>query len=135
MAFGFPSNPVMAVVLAGLLIHGVTPGPLFIKNSPEIFWGVIASMYLGNIMLLILNIPLIRLWVKLLRVRYEILFPLIIFFCLIGTYSINNSPFDVYAMIFFGVIGYVLRKFNYEFAPWGLAFVIGPIPPGTGVIA
>jgi len=127
MAFGLPSNPVMAIIFGGLLIHGVTPGPLFIKNYPEVFWGVIASMYLGNMVLLILNIPLIQIWVKLLRVPYKILFPLILFFCLVGCYSINNSPFDVYTLVFFGVVGYVLGKLKYEFAPWSLAFILGPM--------
>jgi putative tricarboxylic transport membrane protein len=127
MAFGIPANIVMAVILGGLLIHGITPGPLFIQKHPDIFWGVVASMYLGNIMLLVLNLPLIQIWVKLLKMPYKILFPLILFFCLIGAYSIDNKVFDLYVMIFFGVVGYILKKLEYEFASWALAFVLGPM--------
>jgi putative tricarboxylic transport membrane protein len=127
MAFGIPSNIVMAILLGAFLIHGVTPGPLFIQKYPNIFWGTVASMYLGNLMLLILNLPFIQLWVKMLKVSYKILFPLILFFCLIGAYSIDNRTFDVYVMIFFGVVGYILKKLDYEFAPWALAFVLGPM--------
>ncbi len=127
MAFGIPPNIVMALVLGALLIHGIAPGPLFIRNHPDIFWGVVASMYLGNGMLLVLNLPLIPLWVRLLKVPYRVLFPLILLFCLIGGYSIHNSVFDIYTMIFFGVVGYFLRKLQYEFAPWVLAFVLGPM--------
>lgn len=127
MAFGIPSNIVMALLLGALLIHGIAPGPMFIQQHPDVFWGVVASMYLGNGMLLVLNLPLIPLWVKLLKVPYRILFPLIILFCLIGAYSINNTVFDIYAMIFFGVVGYILRKLEYEFAPLILAFVLGPM--------
>jgi putative tricarboxylic transport membrane protein len=127
MAFGIPANVVMALLLGALLMHGVYPGPLFIKQHPDIFWGVVASMYLGNGMLLVLNLPLIPLWVRLLKVPYRILFPLILLFCLIGSYSINNSVFDIYVMIFFGVLGYLLIKFEYEFAPLVLAFVLGPL--------
>jgi putative tricarboxylic transport membrane protein len=127
MVFGIPPNIVMALLLGALVIHGVSPGPLFIQKHPDIFWGTVASMYLGNIMLLVLNLPLIPLWVKLLKVPYRILFPLILLFCLIGAYGINNSVFDVYAMVFFGGVGYVLRKYDYEFAPWALGFVLGPM--------
>ena len=127
MCFGIPSNIVMALVLAALLVHGVAPGPVFIQKHPDIFWGVVASMYLGNAMLLVLNLPLIPLWVKLLKVPYRILFPLIIFFCFIGAYSINSSVFDIYVMAVFGIVGYILRKFDYEFAPLILAFVLGPM--------
>ena len=127
MVFGLPLNIIMALLLGTLLIHGVYPGPLFISKHPEIFWGLVASMYMGNGMLLILNLPLIPVWVSLLRVPYYILFPLILLFCLIGAYSLDNSAFDIYAMIFFGVLGYILRKFEYEFAPLILAFVLGPL--------
>ena len=131
IAFGIPSNIVIALLLGALLIHGITPSPLFIEKYPEIFWGTVASMYLGNVMLLVLNLPLIPLWVKLLRLPYRILFPIILLFCLIGVYSINNSAFDIFAMIFFGVAGYVLKKVDYEFAPLALAFVLGPILENT----
>jgi len=126
-ALGIPSNAVMALLLGALMIHGLQPGPLLIKQRPDIFWGTIASMYIGNVMLLILNLPLIGLWVKLLKVPYRILFPLILFFCLIGAYSINNSTFDVLVMLIFGIIGYLFRKFQYEPAPLVLAFILGPM--------
>ncbi|MFX0202203.1 MAG: tripartite tricarboxylate transporter permease [Candidatus Hodarchaeota archaeon] len=127
LALGIPPNAVMALLLGALLIHGVAPGPLLIKQHPEIFWGTIASMYIGNGMLLLLNLPLIGLWVKVLKVPYRILFPLIILFTLIGAYSINSSTFDLIVMVFFGVVGYVLRKFEYEGAPLILAFILGPM--------
>lgn len=127
LAFGIPPNVVMALLLGALFSHGITPGPLLVSQHPDIFWGLIASMYLGNVMLLILNLPLIPLWVKLLKVPYQILFPIIILFCLIGCYSINNNIFDILVMLVFGVVGYVLRKFKYEEAPLVLAFVLGPM--------
>ena len=109
------------------MIHGVVPGPTFITKHPEIFWGTIASMYVGNIMLLVLNLPLIGLWVQVLKVPYRILMPLILLFCLIGAYSLNNNPVEVLIMIIFGVVGYILRKFEYEEAPLVLAFILGPM--------
>jgi putative tricarboxylic transport membrane protein len=127
LTLGIPSNVVMAMLLGALMIHGVTPGPLLISQHPDIFWGVVASMYLGNILLLILNLPLIGLWVKLLKVPYSILFPLIIFFCLTGAYSINNSFNDVKIMLIFGIIGYLMRKISLPPAPMVLAFVLGPM--------
>ncbi len=127
LTLGIPPNVVMALLLGALMIHGVTPGPLLIPKHPEIFWGVIASMYIGNAMLLVLNLPLIGIWVQVLKVPYKVLFPLILLFCLIGAYSINNSTFDVAVMIFFGVLGYLMRKYNYEGAPMVLAFVLGPM--------
>ncbi|TRZ86424.1 tripartite tricarboxylate transporter permease [bacterium] len=127
LTLGIPSNVVMAMLLGALMIHGITPGPLLISQHPEIFWGVVASMYLGNIILLILNLPLIGLWVKLLKVPYSILFPLIIFFCLTGAYSINNSFTDVKIMLIFGIIGYLMQKISLPPAPMVLAFVLGPI--------
>jgi len=127
MALGIPPNAVMALLFGALLIHGIAPGPLFIPTHPDIFYGTIASMYIGNMMLLILNLPLIGLWVKLLRVPGQILFPLILLFCLIGAYSVNNSLFDVMVMVVFGTVGYVLRKYEYEEAPLVLAFILGPM--------
>jgi len=117
----------MAFLLGALIIHGVAPGPTLIGQHPQIFWGVIASMYLGNIMLLFLNLPLIGLWVKVLKVPYRVLMPLILLFCFIGAYSINNSASDVIVMIIFGVVGYILRKFDYEEAPLVMAFILGPM--------
>lgn len=122
---GIPANVIIALLLGSLMIHGVMPGPLLIGQHPEIFWGTVMSMYLGNVILLVLNLPLIGLWVKLLKVPYRLLFPLILFFCIIGSYSINNSKFDVFVMLIFGIIGYIFRKFKYEPAPLVMAFVLG----------
>ena len=127
LTLGIPSNVVMALLLGALIIHGLTPGPLLLSQHPELFWGVVASMYVGNAMLLALNLPLIGMWVQLLRVPYAILFPLIVLFCLIGAYSINNSSFDVAIMLIFGIIGYLMKKLSLEAAPLVLAFVLGPM--------
>lgn len=127
LTFGIPSNVVMAMLLGALMIHGIQPGPLLLKEHPDIFWGVIASMYLGNIMLLVLNLPLIGIWVKVLKIPYPILFPLIVLFCLIGAFSSSNSTFDMYLMLVFSALGYLMRKFKYEAAPLILAYVLGPL--------
>jgi len=127
LTLGIPSNVVMAMLLGALIIHGVTPGPLLLSQHPELFWGVVASMYIGNAMLLALNLPLIGMWVQLLKVPYSILFPVIILFCLIGSYSIANSATDVAIMLIFGVIGYLMKKLSFEAAPMVLAFVLGPM--------
>jgi putative tricarboxylic transport membrane protein len=127
LILGIPPNAVMAVLLGALMIQGVAPGPNLIKDHPDIFWGVIASMYLGNGMLLLLNLPLIGMWVKVLKVPYGILMPLILLFCLIGSYSLSNNIYDVVIMVIFGIVGYILRKFDYEEAPLVLAFILGPI--------
>jgi putative tricarboxylic transport membrane protein len=127
LSLGIPSNAVTALLLGALIIHGIQPGPLLIKEHPDIFWGTVASMYLGNILLLVLNLPLIGLWVKVLKVPYPVLFPLILLFCLIGAYSLNNSITDVTIMNIFGLIGYFFRKFRYEAAPLVLALVLGPM--------
>jgi putative tricarboxylic transport membrane protein len=127
LTLGIPSNVVMAMLLGALIIHGVTPGPLLLSQHPDLFWGVVASMYVGNAMLLVLNLPLIGMWVQLLKVPYSILFPLIILFCLIGAYSINNSSTDVLIMLVFGMIGYLMKKLSLEAAPMVLAFVLGPM--------
>jgi putative tricarboxylic transport membrane protein len=127
MTLGIPTNAAIALLLGAFMIHGVQPGPLLMTQHPGMFWGVVASMYIGNLMLLVLNLPLIGLWVKVLRVPYKILFPLILLFCLIGVYSISNAVFDIYVMILFGVLGYLMNKFGYEPAPLVLAFVLGPM--------
>ena len=127
MTLGIPPNAVMAVLLGALMIHGITPGPLLIKNHPDLFWGLVASMYMGNLMLIILNLPLVGIWVQVLRIPYHILFPLIILFCLVGVYSINNSVVDIIIMIVFGLIGYFMKKTDYEGAPLILALVLGGI--------
>jgi putative tricarboxylic transport membrane protein len=125
LTLGIPGNPVMALMLGALLIYGLQPGPLLMARNPDLFWGVIVSMYIGNIMLLILNLPLIGLWVRVLRVPYPILFPLILLFCLIGAYSINNNKFDVLIMVIFGVMGYLMKKVRFEGAPLLLGMVLG----------
>ena len=127
LALGLPANVVMAVLFGGLLIHGVQPGPLVMQQRPDLFWGVVVSMFVGNAMLLALNLPLIGIWVRLLRVPYDVLFPLILLFCVVGVYSVNNSRVDVYLMIVFGLAGYVMQKLGYEPAPLALAYVLGPI--------
>jgi putative tricarboxylic transport membrane protein len=127
LTLGIPANVVMAMLYAGLLIHNISPGPLLLKDHPDIFWGVITSMYIGNVMLLILNLPLIGMWVQITKVPFKFLFPMIVLFCVIGCYSVNNSVFDIWIMIIFGVIGYVMRKCDYEPAPLLLAYVLGPI--------
>ncbi len=122
---GIPSNIVTALLFGALLIHGIQPSPLLMTENPELFWGVIASMYIGNVMLLVFNLPMVWVWVQVLRVPYKILFPLILLFCLIGAYSINNSFFDILVMLFFGLLGYLFRKLDYEPAPLILAFILG----------
>lgn len=125
LSLGIPPNVIMALLMGALMIHGVIPGPLLMKEHPDIFWGVITSMYTGNVMLLVLNLPLIPLWVRVLKLPYYLLFPLIFLFCIIGIYSVNNSYMDVVIMGFFGGVGYLMRKFEYEPAPLVLAFVLG----------
>jgi putative tricarboxylic transport membrane protein len=124
LTLGVPANAVMGILLGALMIHGISPGPMMIEKNPELFWGTVTSMYVGNVMLLVLNLPLIGLWVKLLRVRYAVLFPIILFVALIGAYVINGSEMDLYFMLLFGVIGYLMRKFDYEPAPLILAYVL-----------
>lgn len=127
LTLGIPSNVAMAMLLGAFMIHGIQPGPLLLKDHPDIFWGIVASMYVGNIMLLILNLPLIGIWVQILKVPYKILFPVILLLCLIGSYTANNSTFDMYVMLGFGLLGYLMRKFRYEAAPLILAYVLSPM--------
>jgi putative tricarboxylic transport membrane protein len=127
LSLGIPPNVVMAVLFGGLLIHGIQPGPLLIQKHPDLFWGVVMSMYVGNAMLLALNLPLIGMWVKVLKIPYTVLFPLILLFCLIGVYSLNNSVFEIYLMILFGIVGYLMQKFGFEPAPLALAYVLSPL--------
>ena len=126
LTLGIPGNASIAMIFAALLIHGVRPGPLLVTEKPEVFWGLVASMYVGNMMLLFLNLPLIGLWVKLLRVPYPLMAPLILVFVIIGAYSVNNSIFDVGITIAFGFFGYLMRKFDFEPAPLVLAMILGP---------
>jgi len=127
LSLGIPANVSIAVLLGAFVIHGIQPGPLLMTQHPQLFWGTIASMYVGNAMLVILNLPLIGLWVRILRVPYNILFPLILLFCFIGVYSLNNNFYEILIMVAFGVFGYLIRKFGYEGAPFLLALVLGPM--------
>jgi putative tricarboxylic transport membrane protein len=127
LALGIPTGPVTAVLIAALLIHGVPPGPTLVNDHPGVFWGFVASMYVGNLMLLALNLPLVGVFVNLLRVPYGYLYPLIIMFCVIGVYEVNNSIVDVWIMLIMGVIGYGLKKFSFDPAPLVLGLVIAPI--------
>ncbi|MGQ0543828.1 MAG: tripartite tricarboxylate transporter permease [Betaproteobacteria bacterium] len=127
LALGIPTGPVIAVLMAALLIHGVPPGPTLVNDHPNVFWGFVASMYIGNLMLLALNLPLVGVFVNILRIPYAYLYPLIIMFCVIGVYEVNNSVVDVWIMLIMGVIGYGLKKFSFDPAPLVLGLVIAPI--------
>lgn len=127
LALGIPAGPATAVMMVVLLIHGIRPGPLLISEQPQIFWGLIASMYIGNVILLILNLPLVGLFVSFLRIPFMILFPIILLICLIGTYSVNSSSFELMILLVSGVLGYFFRKLQYDIAPFVLALIIGPI--------
>src|SRR3954462_3644572 len=127
LALGIPTGPVTAVLMAALLIHGVPPGPTLVNDHPEVFWGFVASMYVGNLMLLALNLPLVSVFVTILRIPYAYLYPMIIMFCMIGVYEVNNSIVDVWIMLIMGVLGYALRKFEFDPAPLVLGLVISPI--------
>ena len=117
----------MALMVGAMTIHGIVPGPQVMTKQPELFWGMIASMWIGNLMLVVINLPLVGVWVTLLRVPYRLLYPSIIVFCCIGVYSINNSPTDVMIAAIFGVVGYWLIKHDFEPAPMLLGFVLGPL--------
>jgi len=125
LTLGIPANPVMAILLGALMIHGLQPGPLLMESAPELFWGTIVSMYIGNGMLLVLNLPLIPIWVKVLKIPYYLLYPLILLFCMIGAYSLENNVADVTMMLIFGILGFLMKKFGYEGAPLILAMVLG----------
>jgi putative tricarboxylic transport membrane protein len=127
LTLGIPSNPVMALMIGALIIQGITPGPNVVTDEPDLFWGLIVSMWVGNAMLVLLNLPLIGIWVRMLAIPYHLLFPAIVAFCCIGVYSVNNNTFDVYGMAMFGVIGYALIKLDFEPAPLLLGFVLGPM--------
>src|SRR5213078_5346436 len=127
LALGVPSGPIPAVMLAALMVHGVSPGPLLIKQQPELFWGFIASMYVGNLMLLALNLPMVGIFVNVLRVPYTYLYPLVVMFCIIGVYEVSHSIVDVWIMLIMGVVGYGLRKFGLDPAPLVLGLVIAPL--------
>jgi putative tricarboxylic transport membrane protein len=127
LTLGIPPNAVMALMVGAMTIHGIVPGPQVMTKNPQLFWGMIASMWLGNLMLLVINLPMIGLWVRLLKVPYRLMFPAILMFCCIGIYSINSLPTDVMWIAVFGVIGYVLIKFGFEPAPLLLGFVLGKL--------
>jgi putative tricarboxylic transport membrane protein len=127
LSLGIPPNALMALMIGAMMIHGITPGPEIISKQPALFWGLIASMWIGNLMLVILNLPLIGIWVKLLQVPYSYLFPSILVLCCIGTFTLNSSPGDVMVMTAFGVIGYAMRKLDCEPAPLLLGLVLGPM--------
>jgi len=127
LALGVPFAPATAMLLGALIIHGVQPGPLLMTQQPEIFWGVVASMYIGNTVLLILNLPLVGVFASILRLPQHLLMGLILLLCLVGTYSVNNSLLDLYILIGMGGVGYVLRKLKFDMAPLILALVLGPM--------
>jgi putative tricarboxylic transport membrane protein len=127
LTLGIPGNAAIAMIFAALMIQGITPGPFLVAEHPDIFWGVIASMYIGNAMLLVLNLPMVGLWVQMLRVPYGILAPIIVLFTTIGVYSVQNQVFDIYSMLFFAALGYGMRKLHFDPAPLPLAFVLGPM--------
>jgi len=127
LALGIPTGPVTAVMIAAIMVHGILPGPMLIEQQPELFWGFVASMYVGNLVLLILNLPMVGLFVNLLRIPYAYLYPCILAFCILGCYSVSNSVTDVWIMLVMGVIGYGLRKFGFDLAPVALGLVLGPM--------
>jgi putative tricarboxylic transport membrane protein len=127
LALGVPSGPIPAVMMAALMVHGVSPGPLLITQQPELFWGFIASMYVGNLMLLALNLPMVGIFVNVLRVPYSFLYPSIIMFCVVGVYAVNGSVVDVWIALIMGALGYILRKLGFETAPIVLGAILAPM--------
>ena len=127
LTLGIPSNAVMALMIGAMMIHDITPGPQVMASNPGLFWGLIVSMWIGNLFLLVLNLPLVGMWVQLLRVPYHWLYPAILCFCAIGVYSINNSIFDVWMTVGFGIVGYIFYKLDCECAPLILGFILGPL--------
>jgi putative tricarboxylic transport membrane protein len=127
LTLGIPSNPVMALMIGAMIIQGIQPGPSVITEQPKLFWGIIVSMWIGNLFLVILNLPMIGMWVRIVSVPYQMLFPAILVFCGIGVFSLNNTEFDVYMMALFGVLGYIFVKLDCEPAPMLLAYILGPM--------
>jgi len=127
LTLGIPGNASTAMIFAALLIHGITPGPFLLKEHADVFWGVVASMYIGNVILVVLNLPLVGMWAQLLRVPYAFMAPLIMVLTLVGVYSVNNSVFDIWVMLVMGIFGYLARKLKFDLGPLLLAFVLGPI--------
>jgi TctA family transporter len=127
LSLGIPGSPTMALMLGALMIHGIAPGPSLLNEQPSLFWGLVMSFWIGNLMLVVLNVPLIGIWVRMLTVPYHLLFPAILMFICIGTYTVNNSAFDVWLVAFFGLLGYMMRVFEWPAAPLLLGFVLGPL--------
>jgi putative tricarboxylic transport membrane protein len=127
LTLAIPSNPTMALMIGALMIQGIAPGPQVMTERPELFWGLIASMWVGNLMLLVLNLPLVGLWIKLLAVPYRLLFPAIFVFCCIGVYTVDSKIFDIYALAALSAVGYLLLKLDCEPAPMVLGFILGPM--------
>jgi putative tricarboxylic transport membrane protein len=127
LTLGIPSNPVMALMIGALIMHGIQPGPGVMAEQPALFWGLVVSMWIGNVFLLVLNLPLIGVWVKMISVPYHLLFPAILVFCAIGVFSLANAQFDIFLMALFGILGYVFRKLDCEPAPMMLGFILGPM--------
>jgi TctA family transporter len=127
LTLGIPSNPIMGLMIGAMLIQGVQPGPRVMVEQPAMFWGLIASMWIGNLFLLVLNLPLIGIWIRILSVPYHLLYPAILVFCAIGVYTLGNAQFDVYLMALFGLLGYVFSKLGCEPAPMLLGFILGPL--------
>jgi putative tricarboxylic transport membrane protein len=127
LTLGIPSNPVMALMIGAMIMQGIQPGPSVMTEQPVLFWGLIVSMWIGNLFLLVLNLPLIGLWVRMISVPYHLLYPAILVFCAIGVFSLNNATFDIYLMAIFGLLGYIFRKLDCEPAPMLLGFILGPM--------
>ena len=127
LTLGIPANAVMALMVGALIIQGIQPGPRMVEAQPDLFWGLICSMWIGNLMLLVINLPMIGMWVKLLQVPYKYMYPSILIFCAIGVYSLNNNVFDVYQTLLFGIVGYLFSKLRMEPAPLLIGFVLGPM--------
>jgi putative tricarboxylic transport membrane protein len=127
LALGIPASPPLAILLGGLMVYGLQPGPLLFSKNPEFVWTVIASLYVGNVILLILNLPLVGMWVRLTRVPFGILGPVILLMCFVGAYSVRNSMFDVSVSLVFGLLGYALRKLQWPIGPLLLAYILGPL--------
>ena len=127
LTLGIPGSVTMALIMGALMIHGVQPGPSMLSDQPAMFWGLVMSFWIGNIILVILNVPMIGLWVRVLTIPYHMLYPAIVMFICIGVYGVNNNVFDVYAVLLFGIVGYVLRVLHFEPAPLLLGYVLGPL--------
>ncbi|MEF9973904.1 MAG: tripartite tricarboxylate transporter permease [Clostridia bacterium] len=127
LTMGIPSNSLMALMIGAMMIHGIQPGPLVIQNQPELYWGLVASMWIGNAMLLVINLPMVRMWASLLKVPYRLLFPAIVMFCCIGAFASANNIFNIWLMLLWGVVGFFLKKIGISAAPMILGFVLGPM--------